>query len=225
MELSASGFKAYYVETLSSALGVTAQWQFDATLVDAYQLENEISGVVNALRAESQMPILAILRSDEEGPLLNLLAAGATQVLPHSPSPRVIAAQLHRLVEVSRPRSRDDAGRVKVGPLWLNPRRAVGTVDGVDVQLTASEFELLLLLASEVGELVHRDTISRTLRFGTATERRRSADMHISRIRRKLKAAGGERIEVVTVYGKGYLLQLAPEKTSAPEAPRIEWTV
>jgi len=97
-------------------------------------------------------------------------------------------------------------------------------VDEADIGLTGSEFELLLLLAAGAGELVHRHSIGRTLRSGTAAQRRRSADMHICRIRRKLKAAGGERLEVVTVYGQGYLLRLAPETTAA-EAPRVEWSV
>jgi DNA-binding response OmpR family regulator len=226
MELSMSGFRTYYVETLSSAVGVTKQWQFDAALVDADPLENDSSEeVVKALRVEGQIPILAILRSDEEERLLNALVAGATQVLSHVPSPRVIAAQLHRLVEVSRPRQREDADRVNVGPLCLIPRTAVATVDGIDVRLTPSEFELLLLLGAEAGELVHRDTISRTLRFGTAAERRRGADMHICRIRRKLKAVGGERLEIATVYGQGYLLRLTPPKTAPFETLRAEWSV
>jgi DNA-binding response OmpR family regulator len=224
-ELSISGFRTYYVETLLSAMGVTKQWQFDAALVDADPLEHDTSDVVKALRVEAQIPILAILRSDDEDRLLDVLAAGATQVLDHLPTPRVIAAQLHRLVEASRPRQRDDADRVKVGPLCLVPRTAVATVDGIDVRLTPSEFELLLLLGAEAGELVHRDTISRTLRFGTAAERRRGADMHICRIRRKLKAGGGDRLEIVTVYGQGYLLRLTPPKTPAFETLRAEWSV
>ncbi len=75
-------------------------------------------------------------------------------------------------------------------------------MDGEDAGLTGSEFELLLLLASEPGKLVHRDAIGKTLRYGTVAERRRSTDMHICRIRRKLKAAGGDSLQIVTVYGR-----------------------
>ena len=225
LELSASGFKAYYVETLASAMGVIAQWQFDAALVDTDQLGNDVTDVVRSLRDRSHIPVLAVLRSDDEDLLLKVLAAGASQVLPHPPSPRVIVAQLHRLVEVSQPRPRDDTGRVQLGPLWLDPRRAAAAVDGVDVKLTTSEFELLLLLATDAGELVHRDAISKTLRIGTVAQRRRSTDMHVCRIRRKLKAAGGERIELVTVYGQGYLLRLAPEPTTATDLPKVQWSV
>ncbi|MDQ2734108.1 MAG: winged helix-turn-helix domain-containing protein [Pseudomonadota bacterium] len=231
LELNVSGLKAYYVETLSSALGVIEQWQFDAALVDAERLENEILDVVKSLRDRTQIPVLAILRSEEETLLLKALEAGASQVLAYPPSPRVIAAQLHRLVEVTRPRmraerTRDDKAHVQVGPLRLHPRRAVATVDGTDVGLTATEFELLLLLASAAGELVHRDAISRMLRAGIASERR-SVDMHVCRIRRKLKSAGAaaDRLEVATVYKQGYLLKLAPKQAAGSNALRVNWSV
>ena len=223
VELSTSGLKTYYVETLSSALGVISQWQFDAVLVDSEQHGDNFLEVVRALRSESRVPILAIFHGNDEDSLLKTLAAGASQVMPHMAFPRLVAAQLHRLIELSQPRHHDNAGRVNVGPLWLDPGRAVATVDGADVKLTAREFELLLLLAADPGELVHRDTISKT--FRSTADRRRGADMHICRIRRKLKATAGERLEVVTVYGQGYSLQSVAEPTAIAEPRRVEWSI
>ncbi len=224
VELGASGLKTYYVETLSSALGVIGQWQFDAVLLDAEQHADDFLDVVRGLRSESRAPILATTRDGDEDALLSILAAGASQILLN-PLPRLVAAQLHRLIELTRPHDRDLAGRVKVGALLLDPSRALATVDGIDARLTAREFELLLLLASDAGELVHRDTISKTLGVGSTADRRRGADMHVCRIRRKLKAAGGTHLEVVTVYGQGYLLQVTPPRPLVPEPPRVEWSV
>ncbi len=223
LELSAMGFKAYYVETLASASGVIAQWHFDAALIEADGIENDVFDVLKALRQRGQIPALAVLRRDDEEFVLNLLAAGASQVLSPSPSPRVIVAHLHRLIELARPRLLDDSASVQLGPLWLNPRKGVATVNGVDAGLTASEFELLLMLASEPGELVQREAIGKTLRFGTAAERRRSADMHVCRIRRKLKNVGGDNLQIVTVYRQGYLLKLVSEPQTS--VSRVAWTV
>ena len=224
--LSAAGFKVYYVESLASALGVTQQWEFDAALVDAKGLGNEISDVVKGLRSRvNHLPVLVLLHSDDEEKLFKVMADGASQVLPHASSPRIIAAQLHRWVDVFRARQKEDSEPLQLGPLWLNPRRAAAAVDGVDLKLTATEFEVLLVLAAARGEVVHRNTIDNTLRFISTAERRRSADMHISRIRRKLKESGAEQVELLTIYGQGYLLRYNAEQPAGAGTPLVEWSV
>jgi DNA-binding response OmpR family regulator len=68
------------------------------------------------------------------------------------------------------------------------------------------------LLASRPGEFVHRDTIARTLGSPAgAGDGRRSADMHICRIRKKLRDAGANALRVETVYGRGYCLRIEEE--------------
>jgi DNA-binding response OmpR family regulator len=74
--------------------------------------------------------------------------------------------------------------------------------------LTSGEFDLLWLLAARSDGFVHRDTLRRSLGHATAGESRRSADMHVCRIRRKLRDAGATSIELETVYGRGYALRL-----------------
>ena len=177
---------------MPAALGIAEQWQFDAALIDTKDLGLEAADLLKGFRSQvSHIPAVTVLHSDDEELLLKVLAAGANQVFPQAPSPRVIAAQLHRWIDVFRSRQREETGPVQLGPLRLDPRRASATLDGMDVKLTATEFELLLLLAAEAGELVHRDAISKTL-ASARPPIRRTADMHVSRIRRKLKVAGGE---------------------------------
>ena len=219
-----AGFKTYYVESLPAAFGIAQQWQFDAALVDPQGLGVDLIDLVKGFRSQvSHIPVVAMLHSDDEDLLLRVLSAGASQVMPRAPSPRVIAAQLHRWIDIFRSRQKDETGPLQLGPLRLDPRGASATLDGMDVKLTATEFELLLLLAASAGKLVHRTMISRTLSAVSVADRSRTADMHVSRIRRKLKAGSGGSLELLTVYGQGYLLRLTPETES--ELPRVEWTV
>jgi DNA-binding winged helix-turn-helix (wHTH) protein len=140
----------------------------------------------------------------------------APEVIVKPASPRLIAAKLHRLVEIAneRPGAAGDERRkvVRLGALRLDPRRAAASVGDVPLALTTGEFELLLL-ASRPGEFVHRDTIARTLGSPAsgAGEGRRSADMHVCRIRKKLRDAGAHSLRVETVYGRGYCLRLEEE--------------
>ncbi len=102
---------------------------------------------------------------------------------------------------------------------------AVASVGDTPVALTRGEFEVLLLLASRPGEPVHRQMIARTLGRADRTETRRSADMHVCRIRKKLRDAGGASLQLETVYGRGYLLRLRSESSQRDEARGAEWSV
>lgn len=224
-ELSAAGFKAYYVETLASALGVVAQWQFDAVLVHGQGLDDALPDLLGRLRDDVGVPILLVLDRGDEERQLQALEAGASQVLVEPTSMRVVAAQLRRLIDVSHQRLRQESAEVRFGPLRLDPRRAAASVGTTRLALTSGEFELLLLLASRPGDLVHRETIARTLGRTNGADSRRSADMHVCRIRKKLRDVPGHALVVETVYGRGYLLRMGAPVREAEEPQATEWSV
>jgi DNA-binding response OmpR family regulator len=223
--LGAAGFKAYYVETLTSALGVVAQWQFDAVLLHSQGFDDALPHMLGSLRDGAGVPILLVLDHGDEERQLEALEAGASQVLVEPTSTRIVAAQLRRLIDVSHQRLRHEAAEVRFGPLRLDPRRAAATIGHAQLALTGGEFELLLLLASRPGDLVHRETIARTLGRASNPDTRRSADMHICRIRRKLREVDGHGLVVETIYGRGYLLRMGAPAREAEEQQATEWSV
>jgi DNA-binding response OmpR family regulator len=223
--LGAAGFKAYYVESLSSALGVVAQWQFDAILLHAQGFDDALPHMLASLRDDTGAPILLVLDHGDEERQLQALESGACQVLVEPTSTRIVAAQLRRLIDVSHQLLRHEAVEVRFGPLRLDPRCAAATIGHVQLALTSGEFELLLLLAARPGDLVHRDTIARTIGRASTADSRRSADMHICRIRRKLREVAGHGLVVETVYGRGYLLRLGAPAHETEETQAAEWSV
>ena len=223
------GFKPYAVETFSSALGMIEQWQFDAVIVDGDGHADTLFHLLPELRDRAHAPIVVVWSDGGERRQIEALQVGATEVIVKPASPRLIAAKLHRLIEIGKDRGGPpEASRaaVQLGPLRLDPRRAAASVGDTPLALTTGEFELLLLLASRPGEFVHRETIGRTL--GTPAgggESRRSADMHICRIRKKLRDAGARTLRVETVYGRGYCLRLEDEATAwMAEMRHPEWS-
>ena len=224
-EIGAAGFKAYYVESLSSALGVIAQWHFDGILIDADGFGDAVHPMLESLQRDAGAPILVVLGDGDENDQLRALASGASQLVVGPTSTRVIAAQLRRLIDVAHKRPEQDLSEVRFGPLRLDPRRASASVGATPISLTAGEFELLLVLASRPGELVHRHTIARTFGHAQGSDARRSADMHVCRIRKKLRDAGGHSLQVETVYGRGYLLRLAMESANDELLQPAEWSV
>ena len=224
-ELSAAGFKAYYVETLGSALAVVAQWQFDAVLLHGRGFESAATRMLQRLRDAAGVPILLVLDDADEDRQLQMLDAGASQLLVEPTSMRIVAAQLRRLIDLSHQRLKQESAEVRFGPLRLDPRRASASIGDAPVALTSGEFELLLLLASHPGELVHRETIARTIGRSASSDTRRSADMHVCRIRRKLRDVAGHTLQVETVYGRGYLLRMGSPDDEAEELAATEWSV
>ena len=220
-DFDALGFKPYKVDTFGSAFGLIRQWQFDALIVDGDDYGESLLHALPELRDRAHAPIVLLWSDVSERRQIEALQGGATEIIVKPASPRLIAAKLHRLVEIAqdRPSGNGEERRsiVRLGALRLDPRRAAASVGDAPLALTTGEFELLLLLASQPGEFVHRDTIARTLGSPTSStgEGRRSADMHICRIRKKLRDAGARSLRVDTVYGRGYCLRLEQEATDA----------
>lgn len=215
-DLEAFGFRPYRVRDMASALDVALQWRFDAVLVDATGRAAAWMPALPALRERARAPIVLLSPDDDEQWQIEALRGGATEVIVMPASPRLVAAKLHRLLDVARSgleAANDDArGLVLLGPLRLDPRRATASVGREPLALTAGEFGLLLLLASRPGEFVHRDAIAQSL--GVAAGARRSADMHVCRIRKKLREADVDGVlSIDTVWGRGYCLRVAePEQ-------------
>ena len=213
-EIGAAGFKAYYVETLASALVVMAQWRFDAVVLYAQGFEGRVQEMLASLRRDDSGPILLVKSGADEEEQLRALEAGASQLVVEPTWTRVLAAQLPQ-----------EPSEVRFGPLRLDPRRAAASIGDSPVALTGGEFEVLILLASRPGELVHRLTIARTLGRADRADARRSADMHVCRLRKKLRDSCGGTLQVETVYGRGYLLRLRSESSPRDEMRAAEWSV
>ncbi|MGZ5214752.1 MAG: response regulator transcription factor [Caldimonas sp.] len=216
-EFDLFGFKPYAVETFASAFGLIRQWQFDAIIVDGDSDADALRHALPELRERSNAPIVLVWSDAGERRQIEALQLGATEVIVKPASPRLIAAKLHRLIEIARKRppagAEEPRAVVRLGPLRLDPRRASASVGDAPLALTTGEFELLLLLASRPGEFVHRDTIGRTLGSTAGSgDGRRSADMHVCRIRKKLRDAGARSLRVETVYGRGYCLRFEEEQ-------------
>jgi len=204
------GLKLYGVADPTALTPIFGQWRFDAVLCDAQgRSAAALDDAVRWLRREQRAPIVVLASAGSEAGLFASLEAGATEIVPRTASPRLVALKLQRLIDLAVAASEVEPRAVSLGELRLDPRRAQALFADRPLPLTGGEFELLLLLAARSDGFVHRDTIMRTLRRApSAGESRRCADMHVCRIRRKLREAGASSLEVETIYGRGYALRL-----------------
>jgi DNA-binding winged helix-turn-helix (wHTH) protein len=97
--------------------------------------------------------------------------------------------------------------RIQVGPLALDPRTEKVTLDGSDVSLSKTEFDVLHLLAQEPGTPIHQDKLLHGAWGEDFVAQGNVVDVCVHRIRRKLLRAkpwGGQCVQ--TVRGQGYMV-------------------
>ncbi|HXF94864.1 MAG TPA: response regulator transcription factor [Gemmatimonadales bacterium] len=92
-------------------------------------------------------------------------------------------------------------GRLAAGPLTLDPQAHRVTVDGRDVELTATEFKLLRTLMERAGRVQSRSHLLQVVWQAQPDIQTRTVDMHVQRLRAKLGKAAGY---IATVRGVGY---------------------
>ncbi|MEQ1759672.1 MAG: response regulator transcription factor [Vicinamibacterales bacterium] len=95
---------------------------------------------------------------------------------------------------------------VSVGSLTVRRGSREVTVAGTPVEVTALEFDVLSILARQAGEVVSREDLYQQVRGTTWDGVDRGMDVHISRLRQKLEAAGLDAATLKSVRGLGYLL-------------------
>ncbi|NVK32745.1 MAG: response regulator transcription factor [Gammaproteobacteria bacterium] len=179
---------------------------FDAVILDVMLPEMDGFEVCRTIRKDSDIPILMLTARGEVMDRVVGLEIGADDYLPKPFEPRELVARLNTILRRQRqsePSVKTDE-RVFDG-LKLNATTRKVWVNAAEIELTSSEFDLLWLLASQPGEVCHRDDILNQLR-GTDTELlTRAVDIAVSRLRKKLEPLDA----IKTHRNVGYSLSLA----------------
>jgi DNA-binding response OmpR family regulator len=92
------------------------------------------------------------------------------------------------------------------GPVRLDAGARRAEVDGTELSLTYSEFEVLRALLAATGRLLSRQDLLDAIFGGHEFRDPRAIDVHVHHLRDKLAAAGGDPDAIVTVRGAGYRL-------------------
>lgn len=153
------------------------------------------------------MPVVGVLGDAEPFSVARALQRGADDVVSRPCHVAELSARLAAVMRRSRGQTISD--RVRVGPLLIDRRARIATLNGVRVCLSAKEFALLDALARDPWRVRTKDELLRDVWGYLASGRTRTVDSHASRLRRKLAQAGGGERFVANVWGVGY--RLLPE--------------
>lgn len=178
-----------------------------ATVPDLVVLDVMLPGfdgfeVCRRIHRDRAVPVIMLTARDDEADQLVGLATGADDYLTKPFSPRLLVARVRALlrrVDLERDDAAATAG-TPAGGLSIDADRRRVEVDGDEVHLTATEFDLLACLAARPGVVKTRVQLLTEV-WGYHEGGLRTIDSHVRALRRKL---GDGRIR--TVHGVGYAL-------------------
>jgi len=211
--LGRSGFQVTWCQNGQEGLNIAQRQPFDVVLMDILLPGLDGLQLLTQLRQSHSTPVLLMSALGAEADRISGFRLGADDYLPKPFS----MVELHVRIEAILRRVALDRRPPAVAPAVVS-----GTLrfddDNCDVffrqqaaGLTRSEFRLLETLHRNNEEVLSKAFLyQHVLQRGYAAHDR-SLDMHISQIRRKLKAIGYTEREVRTVWGKGYVLSAADE--------------
>ena len=191
----------------SAGLARLAEGGIDAVILDVMLPEMDGFELCRRIRADAalqQIPVLMLTARGELSDKVVGLEIGADDYLPKPFEPRELAARLATILRRARPGAGGAVLRFE-GLAIDTVRREVRRGDAA-VELTGTEFELLLLLAREPHKVFGRDEILAKLRGRDAEELyTRAVDILVSRLRRKLEPLNC----IKTLRNAGYTFAVA----------------
>ena len=215
--LQLEDFQASAVHNGTEAVNLCRERSFDAIVLDIMLPGLQGLEVLRALRTFSSTPVLMLTARGEDTDRIVGLELGADDYLPKPCNPRELAARLRAVLRRAGG-STNAAGtgpaQLVVGKTTLNSAERSASHAGTNLNLTSAEFSILQLLLQRAGTVVAKESLSQQALGRALTAYDRSVDVHISKLRKKLAASGGEKL-IVSVRGSGY--QFAVKAQSDPE--------
>ncbi|KSW29856.1 response regulator transcription factor [Cellulomonas sp. B6] len=188
----------------------------DLLLLDVMMPRVDGLDVCRILRAESDVPIVLITARSAEDDVLLGLDLGADDYVTKPYSPRQLMARVRSLLRRAGTVDRHDTA-ARVGDLVVDLDRHTASYGGVEVECTPGELTVLDALARGDGRVLTREQLMLRLHGTASYVSRRTVDMHVMHLRRKLEAPVTRPVEVATVHGVGYRL-LVRDDASSPGA-------
>lgn len=157
------------------------------------------------IRPHYHGPLLFMTAKNDDFDQVLGLEIGADDYVIKPVEPRVLLARINALLRRTLPtESNDSKEKLAFGKLLIDSSTRSALLNGTDVQLTSHEFDMLWKLAENPSSLVERETLYSELIGREYDGLDRSADVRISRLRKKLNDNPQHPYRIKTIWGKGF---------------------
>ncbi len=206
--LSHAGFAVTPAANGGAALALVASQRFDLIVLDIMMPGMDGLEVLHKLRRATTLPAILLTAKGDELDRVRGLERGADDYVTKPCSPRELVARIHTVLRRTGPMH---AERWVCGGITVDATARTVERDGVRVALTATELDLLVALVRQAGRVVRREELRDLAGRGDVAVVKRTIDVHIHNLRRKLGLRPLDTPRIDTVRGVGYVLVLGLE--------------
>ncbi|HTP11028.1 MAG TPA: response regulator transcription factor [Anaerolineae bacterium] len=201
--LEQSGFRVTSASDGEQALATFRYERPDLIVLDLNLPKRDGLDVCRVIRRESNVPIIMLTARVEETDRLIGLEIGADDYIVKPFSPREVAARVRTVLRRSTS-APEQPSLITVGALSIDPLKHEVQLQGRSIDLTPSEFNILLAMASQPGRAFSRMDLLDAAQGESYEGYERSIDVHIKNLRQKLGDEPRDPTYILTVYGVGY---------------------
>jgi len=200
-------FVVDHVDSLALAREACRLHAYDLVLLDRTLPDGDGLALVPALRAA--IAGLAVIVLSARGDLLDRVAGLDEGADDYLVKPFALEELFARIRAVRRRPAELGPEEIHVGALVFDIANDEASVAGVRLDLARRELRVLATLVKRRGRTVPRESLEQGVYGFDDVIQSNTLDSHISRLRRKLAAAGAD-VEIHAIKGVGYLLQARP---------------
>ncbi|WP_418957232.1 response regulator transcription factor [Streptomyces tritici] len=194
------------VGTALEALREVAHFRFDVVVLDLGLPDLDGSEALKMLRGITDVPVIIATARDDEAEIVRLLNDGADDYLVKPFSVEHLSARMAAVLRRARSGEAAPSRVLTVGGLTVDPLRRQAELDGVPLDLTRREFDLLAFLAGRPGVVVpRRELLAEVWQQSYGDDQ--TIDVHLSWLRRKLGETAARPRYLHTLRGVGVKLE------------------
>jgi DNA-binding response OmpR family regulator len=207
--LERAGFAVLSTESGAEALTLAAAASPDLVVLDLGLPDVPGEAVARELREAGHVPILILTAKSAEEDRIRGLELGADDYVTKPFSPRELVLRVQAILRRGGPAAEQVTTGYGGGVLVIDEPKRLVTVRGAAVDLTPTEWGILVALAAVPGRVYSRFELINRVRGYEFEGYERTVDSHVKNLRRKIEEDPASPQIVQTVLGGGYRLGLA----------------
>lgn len=179
---------------------------FDLVILDVMMPGMDGFETLKELRKESQIPVIMLTARTEDFDRIVGLELGADDYINKPFNPRELLARINAILRRTQKTQPTEDSAIVVGNVRMEVTKRKVFVHDQDIELTATEFDILRVLLSNAGRVIARERLMELARGQEFAAFDRSIDVHISNLRKKLGDSSKLSQIIKTIRGVGYLV-------------------